>query len=562
MTSTYDFIVVGGGPSGCAIASTLAKSPKKPTILLLEAGGKNDNHNFRVDGQRWTTFFNQEMNWGYKTTPQEHCGNREIDLPGGRGLGGGSAVNFAGYSVGCRDDYDEWARIVGDDDFRWERMQTRFKNLESFNGEPPSGIDKKYAAPKATDHGTSGPLKVGYAKECVEDLTEMLDCFEQAGFPLNSDHNSGNPIGMSVAISSCQNGVRSTAADLITPAPDNLTVIVNSLVQRVIIENKKAIGVESNGKKYFASKKVILCAGALNSPRILMHSGIGPASQLTEYKIPITHANEAVGQNMRDHLCVPIVHSRKEPGSSSASFYGSTQAMDAAMEQWKKDGTGPWAIHGSQAGIGFFKMANIAETKEFQDLPAEEQRFILLDTVPHYEVVTHFPAHWFDPTLPTLNYHGIVTWYFNAQSRGEITLQSSDPDVPLKFDSKFLTAPFDRRVAIESLRAVLRFTEHESYAKNTVAMLSGPKSDSDEDIMEHWSQKVISSLHMTGTARMGKPGDSNVVVDNNFRVIGIEGLCVADLSAVPVLPSAHVQAAAYVTGITCAEKLVKEFGLE
>ncbi|KAI1456410.1 putative GMC oxidoreductase [Annulohypoxylon moriforme] len=501
------------------------------------------------------------MNWGYKTVPQEHCGNRQIDLAGGRGLGGGTAVNFAGYSVGCRDDYDEWARIVGDDTFRWEHQQARFKNLESFNGELPSGIDKKYAAPKATDHGTSGPLKVGYAKECVEDLPEMLDCFEQAGFPMNPDHNSGNPIGMSLAINSCQDGVRSTATDLITSAPDNLTVAIKSLVQRVIIENKKAIGVESNGKKYFASKEVILCTGTLNSPWILMHSGIGPAKQLNEYKIPIVHANEAVGQNMRDHLCVPIIHSRKEP-NSSASFYGDAKAMDAALEQWKKDGTGPWAIHGSQSGIGFFKIENLDKTKEFQDLPAHEQNFILRDTVPHYEVVTHFPAHWFDPTLPTMNYHAFVVWYYNGQSRGEITLQSSDPDVPLKFNPRFLTSPFDRRVAIESFRAILRLTEHESYAKNTAALLTGPKSDSDEDILEHWGQNVFSSLHMTGTARMGKPGDPNVVVDNNFQVIGVEGLCVADLSVVPILPSAHVQAAAYISGTTCAEKLAKKYGLQ
>ncbi|KAI2472760.1 GMC oxidoreductase [Annulohypoxylon bovei var. microspora] len=561
MESIYDFVVVGGGPSGCSVAAGLAKSPKKPSVLLLEAGGNNDDRNLRVDGQRWTTFFNTDLDWGYKTTAQEHCGNQEINIQAGRGLGGGSAINFACYTVGARDDYDEWARIVGDDTFRWEHMQTRFKNLESFNSEPPSGVGKKYAAPRAVDHGTSGPLKLGYAKECIEDLPELLDCFQNAGFPLNTDHNSGNPIGMSLSISSCQNGVRSTAADLVTPAPDNLTVASNSPVQRVIIEGKKAIGVESNGKKYFASKEVILCAGSLNSPKILMHSGIGPAKQLDEYKIPIVHANEAVGQNMRDHLCVPIVHSRKT-SATSASFYGDAKAMDDALEQWKKDGTGPWAKYGSQCGIGWFKLDDLAKTKEFQDLPADEQRFLLLDTVPHYEVITHFPSHWYNHTLPTLDYHAFVVWYYNAQSLGEITLQSSDPDVPLKFDPRYLATPFDRRVAIESLRAVLRFSKHESYAKNTIAQLFGPKSESDEDILEHWAQNVMSSLHMTGTAKMGKPGDSKVVVDNNFRVTGIQGLRVADLSVVPVLPSAHVQSTAYITGVTCTEKLVKEYGLE
>lgn len=187
------------------------------------------------------------MNWGYKTAPQEHCDSRELDYSRGKGLGGSSAVNFGVYSVGARDDYDEWARIVGDDAFRWDKIQPRFKSLETFHGDLPPGIDRKYAAPKPEDHGTSGPLHVGYAGEWEEDLPGMLDLFEEAGFPVNPDHNSGNPIGMSVLINSCHKGLRSTASDLLTPAPDNLTIVTSSPVQRVILEGNKAVGVESNG---------------------------------------------------------------------------------------------------------------------------------------------------------------------------------------------------------------------------------------------------------------------------------------------------------------------------
>lgn len=227
------------------MAAGLANSSKKPSVLLLEAGGVNEDRNLRVDGQRWTTFMRKDMNWGYTTTPQEHCANREVDYSRGRGIGGSSAINFGVFTIGARDDYDEWARIVGDDAFRWEHVQPRFKSLETLDSTLPAGVDRKYAAPKASDHGTSGPLKVGYAAEWEEDITELIDIFENTGFPLNPDHNSGNPIGMSVMINSAHNGLRTTAKDLVTPKPSNLTIVTDFLVQRLILEGKKVIGVES-----------------------------------------------------------------------------------------------------------------------------------------------------------------------------------------------------------------------------------------------------------------------------------------------------------------------------
>lgn len=239
-----------GGPAGSALAAKLANSKGKPSVLLLEAGEEKTDRNLRVDGQRWITFQNQSMNWGYKTTPQEDCNNREIDYSRGRCMGGSSAINFGVYSVGARDDYQEWARIVDDEDFAWPSIQRRLKDLETFHGEIPEGMDKKYANPDANDHGSDGPLHVGFAREWERDLPELLDIYEKAGFPLNPDHNSGNPIGMSVLINSAHQGLRSTAGDLVVGGEkNNLTIVTNSPVQRVLLEGKKAIGVEANGKK-------------------------------------------------------------------------------------------------------------------------------------------------------------------------------------------------------------------------------------------------------------------------------------------------------------------------
>lgn len=292
-----------------------------------------------------------------------------------------------------------------------------------------------------------------------------------------------------------------------------------------------------------------------------MHSGIGPTNQLNEHNIPVLHALDAVGQGLRDHMFVPLIYKRTELSGTRASFYGDSKVMEDALEQWKRDGTGPWTKYACEAGIGFFKLKELASTKEFQDLPADEQKFLLRDTIPHAEVFTHFPIHWLAPGLETSNYSCILVFYYNAQSRGETLLQSADPDVPLKFDPKFLASPFDRRVAIESLREILRVAKQDAYTKDNVAEVAVPKSESDEDLLDYWVQNISSSWHMTGTAKMGKAGDSDAVVDSDFRVMGVEGLRVADMSVVPVLASCHIQAVAYVTGVTCAEKLVQQYNL-
>lgn len=187
------------------------------------------------------------MNWGYKTIPQEHCNGREIDISRGKGLGGSSAINFSVYLYGARDDYDEWASLVGDDSFQWNRMQPRFKNLENFNDAILSTANVRYASPNPSGHGTKGPLHTSYAAEWDRDLPLMMDIFEEIGLPLNLNVNSGNPIGVSLFVNSTRQGVRATAADLILNAPDNLTILTESPVHRVIMQGKKAVGVETKG---------------------------------------------------------------------------------------------------------------------------------------------------------------------------------------------------------------------------------------------------------------------------------------------------------------------------
>lgn len=295
-----------------------------------------------------------------------------------------------------------------------------------------------------------------------------------------------------------------------------------------------------------------------------MHSGLGPRSELSKFNLPVHKDIPAIGQGLRDHMFCPLIYTRKEGDTARAPFYGDQKAMDTALEQWKRDGTGDWSKFACELGIGFFKLDKLVASEEFKALPVEEQRFLNRETVPHYEVITHFPIHWFTPGFPAdaYNYSCLLVFYYNAQARGEVTLQSPDPNTPLKFDPKFLSTPFDRKVAVEALRDAFRVAKHEGYTKNNVAMLAGPKGDSDEDLLAYWRQTISSSWHMTGTVKMGKFGDEDAVVDSDFRLMGIENLRIADMSVVPVLASCHVQSVAYVVGLTCAEKLITEYGLE
>lgn len=294
----------------------------------------------------------------------------------------------------------------------------------------------------------------------------------------------------------------------------------------------------------------------------MLHSGIGPKEQLAQYNIPLVK-DSPVGQGLRDHAYTGLVYLRADGSTERKAFYGDQEKMDSALEQWEEDRSGDWTKFSCEMGIGFLKSDRIVTSAEFKDLPAREQAYLQRETVPHYEVLTHAPSHWFMPNSQpeNLNYSSLNGFLYNAQARGEAVLQSSDATMPLKFDPRFLSHPFDRRAAIETLRNLLKIAERPDYAKDTVAPIAVPASASDEDILAYWRATLNSSWHMTGTAKMGKANSPDAVVDTHFRVPGIEHLRVADMSVLPVLPSAHTQAPAYVTGATCAEILLQEYDL-
>jgi choline dehydrogenase-like flavoprotein len=213
------------------------------------------------------------------------------------------------------------------------------------------------------------------------------------------------------------------------------------------------------------------------------------------------------------------------------------------------------------SGVGWFKSDKITSSAEFKALPSSVQDFLNRETIPHYEII-NFPVHNVFPEIfQDYSYVCLAVMLMNEQSVGEVRLQSSNPDDPLLFDPKFLDHPFDRRACIDIYRHLMEVMKHPSFAKDTLSTTLGASSESDEDILEFWRNHLSSTWHMTGTAKMGEFGASDAVVDNHFRVIGVENLRVADMSVVPVLTNNHTQATAYVTGATAADVLIREYSL-
>jgi choline dehydrogenase-like flavoprotein len=371
----------------------------------------------------------------------------------------------------------------------------------------------------------------------------MLDVWAQSGYKFRADLSDGQGLGLTIAPSSVFKGVRITAADMLVNGPSNLHIKTNDGVHKVLFARKRAVAVQTlSGQIYRASKEIILSAGALDTPKILMHSGIGPVDQLRKFNINITHANSAVGQNLVDHFHTSPTWVRRSGNPERLAWYqASPSTKAAALEQWKADKTGPLAEIMVNIPIGFFKCPAVFKSQEFHDLPEDQKAHLLAPTVPSYEIIPDGPCleYFVDPDN-TPDLVGICVFVMNQQSRGSVTMQSADPKVPLLYDPNFLAHPFDRRVAIEAMREVLSVMEGPAFKKDLLgpsAITGVPKSSSDEDILEFWRKDLSTTWHMTGSCKMGKEEEGDrAVVDAKLKVFGVDGLRVADMSVVPFVP--------------------------
>lgn len=330
-----------------------------------------------------------------------------------------------------------------------------------------------------------------------------------------------------MSLSNFQNSLRSTAAtSYLSSPPPNLTILVETTVDKVLFnEAKTVIGVvTAAGETYLANKEVILSAGAFNSPAILLRSGIGPRSDLEKLSIPLTHALPSVGQNLKDH-CLTTTTLLLKPRQNPGFNHGTT---------------------GIQVPMAFLSSPTIKSSQEFLALSPSTQRF--LAKVPSYEfATTPFPLAGIMPESAEAEIVSFLTVVLNAQSSGRVTISSTDPNDDPVVDPNYLSHPYDQRVAIEGLRALVAFSKMSAFETQAEKRVEGPDGDDDESLLLHAKRSVQPVWHFGGTCRMGKVGDEDEswVVDREFRVRGVRGLRVVDLSVMPLMTNNHTQATAY-----------------
>jgi len=362
---------------------------------------------------------------------------------------------------------------------------------------------------------------------------------------INGDINSGDPTGLGMGPSTYYEGLRTTAATAyLSSPPRNLAIMVNKVVTKIIFdESKRAVGVSTlAGETYHATKEVILSGGSINSPKILLLSGVGPSADLSALSIPVIQ-DLPVGRNMNDHCFVTSTLLLKSQAPAPIS------PDDARLLS-------------TPCPMAWFSSLAVSNSLEFASLDAKTKTF--LSKVPHYEHLVCPPR--LSPLLPPLQDDDKVLSFLaivmNAQSVGYVKLASSDASVPPLIDPNYLSHPYDRRVAIESLRAVIKYSDAPTFQSMRERRIEGPDADaSDEELWEHCKKAAQPVFHFSGTCKMGKDGDEEAVVDKEFKVKGLKGLRVVDLSIVPVLPNNHTQSTAYLVGETAAEKILKEYKL-
>ncbi|KAF2010118.1 GMC oxidoreductase [Aaosphaeria arxii CBS 175.79] len=564
--STYDFIIVGGGTAGCLLAHRLAHTQSRPSVLVVEAGPKPEGEHLRAPYHRFAPAFTRpDLDYEYSTIPQKELNGRVVPYNRGKGLGGSSILNFAVYLYGSSEDYNRWAELVGDDAWKWENTLKSFQAIENYD----TTGSKDYphlANPDSEVHGKSGQVQICVPPVLEKGFASHMEAVIEAGEKVNLDANSGDPVGISVFPASYGAEGRSTSATAhLLNSPDNLTIWTGATVQRLVFEGTKVVGVKTtDGRTASARHDTIITGGSIDTPRLLLVNGIGPAKELEALSIKVVKDLPGVGKGLHDHvmtfLCVEIDGSHND----RYAFESNENMMLEADAQWKNDHTGRYSLDFSGLWGGFLKLPELENLPEFKGLDESMQRFLLKDKVPAYEFTA--PSILFPPGTPLEEgntYLSAVAFLMNAQSEGSITLSSSNPDDKPVIDFAYLTHPYDKRIMRESVRqSWIKLFENPAIKPLIKRRLYGPETLSDEDVDAFVKDAAGTVWHANGTVVMGKPENPKACVDTSFRVYGVQGLRVADLSVCPVTTNNHTQATAYLVGQKAAEKLIAEYQLD
>jgi len=533
MTERFDHIVVGGGSAGCVAAARIARSGAK--VLLLE-GGHSHHHPLLdmppgifklINGSRYMHY--------HATVPQTHLDGRIHDIPQANVLGGGSSVNAQVYMRGRPSDYDAWAQeIRGDNDdpgWGWDDVLPHFRAMESNN---------RLAGPL---HGTDGPMLVSDPGHIDPLSRRFVQAVQSAGEPFNPDFNGETQRGTGFYQFMNRNGRRSSAAiAYLEPMQDadNLTIRLRSRAERILIEKGRAVGVVYRDRKgmqheAYCNHEVILAAGALVTPKILMLSGIGPAAHLAEHGIAVQTDLPGVGANLIDHPEVPITARVK--GRLGYYRQGEGWRMIRNGLQFKMFGTGPVTSAGVEAGA----FVNPADPKAPPTIQAFCVPIIYVDRDSRDTVEDGYGLT-------------VTTVVVKPRSRGWVRLASDDPAAMPLVNPGLLSESADMDTMIAGQRFFLDVFRHGPLAEVVDRiLLPDPSTPDDAALRAHCRRHVKTNYHPAGTARMGAKDDPDAVLDSRMQVRGVDGLRVCDMSAVPDINAGNTNAVAMMLGDRCAD---------
>ena len=520
----FDYVIVGGGSSGCVVASRLSEDPRV-NVCLLEAGGPGDNWVVNTPIATALMLPSKINNWAFETVPQAGLNGRRGYQPRGRALGGSSAINAMVYVRGHRSDYDRWAAL-GNPGWSYDEVLPYFKRAES-----NENFRDEY-------HGSDGPLNVAKLRSRNPFVEYFLEATEQLQLPSTNDFNGERQEGIGTYQVTQKNGERCSAARAyIHPnlARPNLRVVTAARTRRVIFGNGRAAGAEyQRGDKLervTAAREVIVSCGALQTPQLLMLSGIGDAAHLSERGIDVVQHLPSVGRNLQDHVDYVFVHQSKHADLFGTSLAGA-QRLLKEIGLYRKSRLGMVTSNFAEAG-GFLK------TSAEEPAPDIQLHFVIgmVDDHSRKKRLGHgFSCH---------------VCLLRPKSRGSVELTSKDPRAPPRIDPKFYDDPDDLETMVKGFKITRRIMEAPALKQHSVRDFYTGDLHSDDEIKTELRNRSDTIYHPVGTCRMGN--DEGAVVDHELRVRGVSGLRIVDASIMPTLIGGNTNAACIMIGEKAAD---------